>query len=230
MQPPEFSGRTLSDRAFEWLEEAIIKGDYPAGTKLDEVELAKAFGVSRGPVREAIRRLEGRKLVDRVAHIGVRVAERSQADLIDLLYVREALEGMACRLATTRISEKSLGHLEGLLLDHSELEPLQAGSHYFQKSGDTDFHYRIIQESKNKRLIDLLCGDIYYLLRGYRYKSSARKGRPHEALDEHRKILSAMQSRNADLAEATMRKHISHSRIEAEKELNNHIKPPKIKP
>lgn len=229
MQPPEFSGRTLADRAFEWLEEAIIKGDYPAGTKLDEVELAKAFGISRGPVREAIRRLEGRKLVDRVAHIGVRVAERSQADLIDLLYVREALEGMACRLATTRISKKSLDHLEDLLADHSKLEPLQEGSHYFQKSGDEDFHYRIIQESKNKRLIDLLCSDIYYLLRAYRYKSSARKGRPHEALNEHRKILAAMQSRNPDLAETTMRKHISHSRIEAEKEINSQIKPPRIK-
>ena len=61
VEPALFGGRTLADRAFEWLEEAIIKGDYPPQTKLDEASLAKGFGISRGPVREAIRRLEGKK-------------------------------------------------------------------------------------------------------------------------------------------------------------------------
>lgn len=114
LKPPSLSGGTLADRAFEWLEEAIIKGDLEPETKLDEVNLAKAFGISRGPVREAIRRLEGKKLVERVPHIGARVAVFSKGDLRDVLYVREALEGMACRLATERISDAELDALKSL--------------------------------------------------------------------------------------------------------------------
>ncbi|MBZ8132389.1 GntR family transcriptional regulator [Afifella sp. IM 167] len=229
MKPPAFGGRTLSDRAFEWLEEAIIKGDYPPETKLDEAELAEAFGISRGPVREAIRRLEGKKLVERVAHVGARVARRSQNDLIDLLYIREALEGMACRLATQRVSEAALDELEKLLEGHAAEEPLQAGAHYYQKPGDYDFHFRIIQESGNERLIEMLCEDLYHLLRVYRYRSSARKGRAIEALKEHRDILAAMRARDADLAERCMRQHLTHARIAAEEMQNNSVRPPRLK-
>ena len=108
MEPPVFGGRTLADRAFEWLEEAIIKGDYPPGAKLDEVALAKSFGISRGPVREAIRRLEGKKLVERMPHVGARVTALHPDELVNLLNVREALEGMACRLAAMRMSDAEL--------------------------------------------------------------------------------------------------------------------------
>ncbi|WP_337997550.1 GntR family transcriptional regulator [Oleispirillum naphthae] len=229
MKPPAFGGLTLADRAFEWLEAAIIKGDYPAGTKLDEVELAQAFGISRGPVREAIRRLEGRKLVERIAHVGARVAKRSQADLIDLLYIREALEGMACRLATSRISDASLDDLEELLAKHASEKPVQAGDSYFQKPGDLDFHFRIIQESGNRQLTEMLCEDLYHLLRVYRYKSSARKGRSLEALEEHRAILAAMRARDPDLAEKCMRQHLSHSRQAAHEEQENGVRPPRLK-
>lgn len=229
MKPPAFGGRTLADRAFEWLEEAIIKGDYPPGTKLDEAELAEAFGISRGPVREAIRRLEGKKLVERVAHVGARVAKRSQTDLVDLLTIREALEGMACRLATTRISDASLDYLEELLAGHASQEPLQAGAHYFQKPGDYDFHFRIIKESGNCQLIEMLSEDLYHLLRIYRYKSSERKGRAREALNEHRNILAAMRARDPDLAERQMRQHLTHARIAAEEQQNNGFRPPRLK-
>src|SRR5690606_2767093 len=122
-----FGGRTLADRAFEWLEEAIIKGTYPAGTKLDEVLLAKSFGISRGPVREAIRRLEGKKLVERVPHVGARVARLGSSGLINLLHVREALEGMACRLATEHMSDAELEDLEELLRTHASQINLQSG-------------------------------------------------------------------------------------------------------
>src|SRR5690554_8175797 len=120
LKPPSISGRTLADRAFEWLEEAIVKGDYAPGTRLDEAGLAEAFGISRGPVREAIRRLEGKGIVERVAHAGVRVAQPSHHDLLELLTIREALEGMACRLATPLISEEALGQLGNLLKQHAE--------------------------------------------------------------------------------------------------------------
>ena len=206
-----FAGRTLADRAFEWLEEAIIKGDYPPEAKLDEVALAKAFGISRGPVREAIRRLEGKKLVERVPHVGARVASLQPGDLADLLNVREALEGMACRLATERMTDEELEALEQLVEGHAKDDPLKAGDSYYQRPGDFDFHFRIIQGSRNAKLIEMLCDDLYYLLRVYRYRSSSRKGRAQEALKEHRDVIAAMKIRNADAAEQAMRTHLRHA-------------------
>ena len=154
IKPPSFTAETFADRAFEWLEEAIIKGDLAPETKLDEAGLAKAFGISRGPVREAIRRLEGKKLVERVPHVGARVVAFSKENLADILHVREALEGMACRLATERMSDAELGALEELLEGHAKQGPLKAGEYYFQRPGDYDFHYRIIIGSGSEKLND----------------------------------------------------------------------------
>ncbi len=176
LEPPLFGGRTLADRAFEWLEEAIIKGDYQPGSKLDEVALAKSFGISRGPVREAIRRLEGKKLVNRVPNVGARVSAVQPSDLADLLYVREALEGMACRLATERMTDAELSELAKLLEGHAAQRSLKAGDNYYQRPGDYDFHFRIIQGSHSAKLIEMLCDDLYYLLRIFRYRSSFPQG------------------------------------------------------
>ncbi|WP_127143986.1 GntR family transcriptional regulator [Pelagibacterium montanilacus] len=227
MPPPQL-GPTLADQAFEWLEEAIIKGDYPPGARLDELALSKAFGISRGPVREAILRLEGKRLVERIARSGVRVAQRSHDDLVQLLTVREALEGMACRLATERITAADLDELDKLLTTHEKDIGLQAGAHYFQKPGDYDFHFRIILASGNRRLIEMLSEDLYHMLRVYRYRSSERAGRAKEALNEHRKILAAMRARDPDQAEREMRAHLAHARRAVEEE---HVssQPPRLK-
>lgn len=211
LEPAPFGGRTLADRAFEWLEEAIIRGTYPAGTKLDEVLLAKSFAISRGPVREAIRRLEGKKLVERVPHVGARVALLKPSSLVDILHVREALEGMACRLATERMSDTELEDLEQLLRAHAGEVNLQSGDDYYQKPWDRDFHFRLIKGSRNDKLIDMLCDDLYYMLRIYRYRSSSRKGRAMEAFREHEQIVAAMKRRDPDAAEAAMRKHLHNA-------------------
>ena len=216
LKPPSLSGATFADRAFEWLEAAIIKGDLAPETKLDEVSLAKSFGISRGPVREAINRLEGKKLVERVPHIGARVATFSKSDLREIFYVREALEGMACRLAAERMSDAEIDDLQKLLEGHATQGALKAGENYFQRPGDYDFHYRIINASGNKKLVQMLIDDLYHLLRIYRYRSSSRKGRAQEALQEHREIVSAMRARNADAAERLMRQHLFHARLSLE--------------
>ncbi|TDR92879.1 GntR family transcriptional regulator [Enterovirga rhinocerotis] len=213
MEPGNISGRTLADRAFEWLEEAIIKGDYPPEFRLDEGALAKSFGISRGPVREAIRRLEGKKLVERVPHIGARVTSLTDSDLVELFFVREALEGMACRLATERMSDEDLQALSALLEGHASSGALKAGESYYQRPGDFDFHFRIIQGSRNPKLIAMLCDDLYHLLRIYRYRSSSRRGRASQALKEHRSIVKAMLARKPDLAEHEMRAHLQHARL-----------------
>ena len=199
LEPPLFGGRTLADRAFEWLEEAIIKGDYPPGAKLDEVALAKSFGISRGPVREAIRRLEGKKLVNRVPNVGARVSAVQPSDLADLLYVREALEGMACRLATERMTDEEMAELAKLLEGHGAQRSLKDGDSYYQRPGDYDFHFRIIQGSRSTKLIEMLCDDLYYLLRVFRYRSVPGKEGPRKPSKEHQAVVKAMLARDPDV-------------------------------
>lgn len=219
---------TLSDRAFEWLEEAIIRGEYQPGEKLDEVSLSKAFGISRGPVREAIRRLEGKRMVVRIARSGVRIPHRSQEEFLELLAMREALEGMACRLATTAISDEALGELEALLDEHSSSASSFDDVGYFQRPGDYDFHYRIVQACGNRWLIQLLCDELYHLLRLYRFRSSKTEGRAATALREHRQILAAMRRRDPDLAEKEMRRHLASAREQVLDQAKRAV-PPRLK-
>jgi DNA-binding GntR family transcriptional regulator len=96
------SAQSLVDVLVERIEAAIVGGDLQPGSRLSEQGLAVSLGVSRGPLREAIRRLEGRKLLERTPNIGVRVARLSLKDLHEVLQIREALEGMACGLAAAR--------------------------------------------------------------------------------------------------------------------------------
>lgn len=202
----------LATLALERLEKAILEGDLKPGQRLSESDLARRFGISRGPLREALGQLEGRKLVERVAKQGARVVWLSHEELIDLLVIREALEGMACRLATERMTEADLDALAALLEDHAAAPPLKAGRGYFQGAGDQDFHGRILRGSGNPRLAAMLEGELYSLLRLYRHHLSMRPGRPREALEEHRAILAAMRARDPDAAEAAMRAHIRNSR------------------
>jgi DNA-binding GntR family transcriptional regulator len=204
--------RSLVDTLAKRLEDAIISGELVPGERLSEPALAKSLGVSRGPLREALIRLQARKLIERTPNHGARVAALSRDDLIQILVVREALEGMACRMATVLMTDREIQELEDLLERHAEQKPLQRGEAYFQESGDFDFHYKIAEGSRNKRLIDLLCGDLYDLLRIYRYRSSARRGRARHSLVEHKAIVEAIRSRDPDRAEALMRQHIRNAR------------------
>jgi DNA-binding GntR family transcriptional regulator len=202
------SAQSLVDSIVRRLESAILSGELPPGSKISELRLAKAFCVSRGPLREAIRRLEGRQLIYRTPNLGSRVASLSKRDLFDILALREALEGMACRLAVERMTDVEISQLFNLLDKHSHQEELQKGVGYNQEPQDFDIHFRIAKGSKNKRLLEFLCGDLYYLLKVYRYHSSTIPGRAHKSYEEHRAIVQAIAERNADDAEKLMREHI----------------------
>ncbi|EPE0637970.1 GntR family transcriptional regulator [Vibrio cholerae] len=203
---------TKSENLTEYLIEAIVEGELAPGGKISEPELAKQFQVSRGPLREALMRVEGLGLIERIPHIGARVIQLSPIKLVELYAVREALEGMAARLAARNITEIELAGLESLLSTHSTHIDQVEGASYFHQQGDFDFHYRIIQASRNQQLIGLLCDELYHLLRMYRYQSPRSHSRPVEALEEHKFILRAIRQRDEELAEMLMRRHISRSR------------------
>lgn len=210
---------TLSDGAFERIQNAIVKGEIAPGTRLSEQYLSNAFGISRGPLREAIRRLEGRRLVVRIPHAGIRVASLSYEELIELYYVREALEGMACRLAAQHMTDDEIEALRVVLARHEQHSGLQTNESYYQQEGDLDIHFLIIQGSRNQTLSNMLCGDLYHLLRMYRYRYSTTPKRPQQAFAEHHRIIQAITERDGELAEMLMRRHISASRRNIEHRL-----------
>jgi len=212
---------TKSENLTEYLIEAIVSGEIASGQKISEPELSKQFGVSRGPLREAIMRLEGLGLIERIPHVGARVVTFSSENLSELYAVRESLEGMAARLAARNISEEELDALKRLLSTHSKHIDQVEGKSYFQQQGDFDFHYRIIKASRNKKLIAFLCDELYHLLRMYRYQSPRSHSRPEKALEEHKFILKAIANRDEELAELLMRRHISGSRILIEQQMES---------
>ena len=204
--------RTLADRVFARLQDDIVRGEILPGSKVSETELASRYGVSRGPLREAIRRLESRKLLERVVHVGTRVASLSVNDLIEIYHVREALEGMAARLAAEHMTADEVRGLYDVLAQHEQQQDLREDVAYFQREGDLDFHYRIIQGSHNATLSQLLIGELYHLVRMYRYQFSSVANRPQKALNEHRRIVEAIEYRDGEMAELLMRRHISSAR------------------
>jgi DNA-binding GntR family transcriptional regulator len=210
---------SLVDVVAERIEAAIISGALEPGSRLSEQALAASLGVSRGPLREAIRRLEGRKLLERIPNIGVRVAALSLRDLNEILQIREALEGMACRLAAENMPDAEVAALQQLLVKHEQQKSVQEGKGYYQESKDFDFHFRIVAGARNDRMREMLMGDLYHLLRIYRYKSSTKPGRAQQALLEHKAIVDAIARRDGASAEAMMREHLKNARLYVEEQL-----------
>lgn len=206
------AGQTLADQLLDHLQEAIVAGDLAPGEKLREPELAARFGTSRGPLRDALRRLEARRLVVTTPNAGARVVSLSTEQLLELYEVREALEGMTCRLAAERMSDSELEDLDALLDTHAQEIERQKGREYFRQFGDLDFHYRIAAACGNQLLQNTVCVDHYQLMRMYRLKFANRHGRPQRALKEHRRILDALKDRDGELAELLMRRHIRNAR------------------
>ena len=216
----ETENSTIPDRIFSLIKEAIVEGDIEAGSKISEPELARAYGISRGPLREAIGRLEACGLVVRRPNVGARVVTLSSRQLIEIFHVREALEGMAARLAAQNMGDDEIAELRHLLDQHGEQIERDTEHAYFQREGDLDFHYRIVQGSHNTRMIELLCNDLYHLVRLYRYQFGMASKRGPRAFVEHGHIVDAIERRDGEMAELMMRAHIRASRENVERLLS----------
>ena len=199
---------TLAEQVLHAIQAAIVDGDLAPGSKLKEPDLARAYGTSRGPLREAIRQLEARGLVQLTPHAGARVTDLSVKQLLDIYELREALEGMACRLAAGRLTPTEIAEMRQLLERHSAAVEDKNGREYFRQEGDLDFHFRIARASGNEVIAKVLCEDLYHLMRMYRYKFSLVPDRPVAALKEHWRIMDALAEGDGELAELLMRRHI----------------------
>jgi len=200
---------TLARRTFDSIKADIIGGQLAQGTKIVESDLALKYGISRGPLREAIHRLEQIKLIVRVPHAGSRVVTLDTKMMEDIYTARESLEGMAARLAARLMPDAEIAALSTLLDQHEASISETEGKAYFQREGDIDFHFRIAVASRNQWILENLNGELYQLIRMCRHQSGQFPSRAQTALDQHRQIAAAIARRDEELAEILMRRHIS---------------------
>lgn len=200
---------TLAGRCFDSIKADIISGQLAQGTKIVESDLALKYGISRGPLREAIHRLERIKLIVRVPHAGSRVITLDIKMMQDIYTAREALEGMAARLAARLMPQAEIEALSSLLDQHADNISEAGGNAYLQREGDIDFHYRVALASQNQWILQNLHGELYQLIRMCRHQSGQIPTRAQTALEQHRQIANAIARRDEELAELLMRRHIS---------------------
>ena len=195
------TARTIVDEVFETLLSKILEGDIPPGGAVNELGLAAELGVSRGPVREAVKRMQGTGLIVKEPYLKARVISLTVEDMVQVFQLREAVEAMSVRLATLNMSDEAL---EALFEEFT-------GTKNKNRHPALDIHVRIAEGCGNERIRSLLCDELYYLLRLYRSQSGRTPGRRENAYAEHWQILRSMRARDADLAASLMQAHIARA-------------------
>lgn len=197
------SYKPLREIVFESMREAIISGVLEPGERLMEIQLAEEMGVSRTPVREAIRKLELEGFVVMIPRKGAYVAGVSHKDVADVFEIRAALEGLAAGLAAERVTEEEIEQMERILLSPSDeemdLEDIV--------ESDTDFHALVYKASRNERLIQILA-NLREQIQRFRATSLAVPGRIKDAIDEHRAIVEALARHDVEEAQSLAMSHI----------------------
>ncbi|QGG48692.1 GntR family transcriptional regulator [Heliorestis convoluta] len=202
--------RPLRDIVFENLREAIIEGVLKPGERLMEIQLAEEMGVSRTPVREAIRKLELEGFIVMVPRKGAYVAGISVKDITDVFELRAALEALAAGLAAQRITEAEIEELERLLVHTSGSSSSKQFDLEVLVAGDISLHDIIYKASRNQRLVQNI-NHLREQLQRLRTTSLAHPGRMREAWEEHRKIVEAISERNVTLAQTLAWEHIENA-------------------
>jgi len=221
--PTHLAAVTTADKVYEQLLQQIVNGIIAPGSKISEPELSKRFEVSRSTLREALNRLEKCHLIERKANVGSRVVDCSIEGLLELYITREALEGMACRQAAMNMTDEEVLSMQQMLKDHSNQQDLKDGISYYQEEGDVDFHYKVILGSHNQQLINIICGQLYHLVRMYRIQFGMKSSRAKRAFQEHSQIIQAIADRDGELAELLMRRHIAASRKNIERKITEKL-------
>jgi DNA-binding GntR family transcriptional regulator len=196
---------TLSDRVHATLREYILTNQWPPGTPLQEETVGRALGVSRGPVREAVRRLAAEGLVTLVARRGAVVSSLTREEFLHAYQVREALEVAAIRQAVPRLQPEDLARLQQLQRNMVQAVAAAEPEAFF--TANADFHALFVDRSGNPIL-----RDIYYPLidrmRRYRMRSLALRGGMERSCEEHQAIVEAVSAGEAEKAARLLFEHI----------------------
>lgn len=199
------SYQPLRDVIFETLRKAIVSGDIKPGERLMEVSLADQMGVSRTPVREAIRRLEAEGLVTMIPRKGTHVSELSVKDIMDVLEVRAVLDKLATDLASKRIQSAQLKALESVHKQYISCVEKDNVEGAIKK--DVEFHDIIYAASGNPRLVTVAASLREHI---YRFRVMYMSGNliAENVLNEHNEILQALREAQNNVASNLAEKHI----------------------
>ena len=214
----DFKTVSLADQVFEKLETDIITGVYARGEVLTELKLVNPLGVSRTPIREALRRLEQERLIEETGK-GSLVLGITVEDLIDIMEIRHRIEGLAAYYATKNITNPGLNELR---------EILHLQKFYFDKQDvehackmDDRFHRAIYKLSKRTVIHDTLL-PLYKKTQRYRKLSVEDVSRLARSIQEHQSIVDAIASGDADIAAALMQTHIENAKNNMIKRFDYH--------
>ena len=204
-----FKTTSLADQVFEKLENDIIQGLYPKGEILTELKLVEQLGVSRTPIREALRRLEQEHLIEDAGK-GSRVIGISEDVVKDIMEIREKIEGLASYYATINMTPdglKELSHIVDLMdfyFDKWDTEHL--------RRADDDFHECICRLSQRSVIKDTLV-PLHRKTRRYRKVAMEDKKRAECTLKEHHQIYDAIAAGDAELARELSAMHIVNAKV-----------------
>jgi DNA-binding GntR family transcriptional regulator len=173
-----------------------------------EIQLAEELGVSRTPVREALRNLELEGFIVMVPRKGAYVADLSIKDIVDVFEIRAALEGLAAGLAAERITGEELEEMERLLVEKGE--SIKQNDFSRLVAVDTKFHETIYKASRNDRLSTII-SNLREQIQRFRSTSLSYPGRMKESLEEHRGILEAIEARDSQTARQLAQEHIENA-------------------
>jgi DNA-binding GntR family transcriptional regulator len=197
--------RTLWEQVRDRLREDILAGRLEPGTELSEVALAREFGTSRGPLREALGRLASEGLVTVTPRRGAVVTQLTRQEFIDAYQVREALETLAIRLAVPLMSDAEIAHLRELC----ELMARAARDNEVRVFFDTNnsFHEALVRASRNQKL-----HEVHRMLVGqmvpYLPRSLELRGNLGQSVAEHQAIVAAIEARDGERAAELLAEHI----------------------
>ena len=198
---------SLADQVFERLETDILTGKYTQGEILTETRLSEDMGVSRTPVREALRRLEQEHLV-RTTGKGVSVIGVSEKDLYDIFTIRMRLEGLAAAYAATHATKDNIAELR---------EALELQEYYVQRHDadrikvmDSKFHEELYRLSDSTVLYDTLF-PLHNKVQKFRRAAVQNSGRAEMSLTEHKRIFACIEAGDAEGAERAMQAHVEHA-------------------
>lgn len=199
--------QSLKAKAYEALKSAITSMniyDADAHLKLDERDLSARFGISRTPLREALAQLDQEGLVKVVARRGIFIVRKTKAEVLDMITVWAALEGMAARLACSVASDEAIAALHRLVDDYGQDEVAMRLGEY--SDANITFHQAILNLSGNP-LINDIADSLFLHVRAIRNRTIIERDRAKRSVSDHKEIIEALEAREPDRAERLVREH-----------------------
>lgn len=199
---------SLRGRVFHKLRDDILAGVYAENDELKETAIGQELGVSRTPVREALRQLELEGLVTIIPNKGAYVTGITRKDIQDIYSIRSYLEGLCAKWACEHITDKQIEELDEILY----LSEFHARRSHRDQVVDLDNKFHdIIYKASGSKILDHVLTDFHHYVERIRKITLANESRASQAIKEHTDILEALKERNGDLAEKLAHEHMKNS-------------------